>query len=332
MRCHHDRVAPQELVRDAVERVVLSGHEGKSGAGLERIRLADGRVLICKRIEPGSDFTIEATGGLPGREILLWRAGVLDRLPTGVEHALVDAWVEGDTTVLVMRDLGDAMLTWNHRLDADRTRWVMGRVAALHRAFLGEVVPDVVPLQQTLAVFAPATARPLADQGIELMRLTLHGWELFAELVPDDVADAVFRLLDDVTPLRRALEQGPVTLNHGDLATVNMAIEDDALVLIDWAMPTMAPGALDVARFVAGCASVVELDREEILAAYRDAAGPAYDARCERLSLLAATLWLGWNKALDAAEHPDPQLRARERADLDWWVRHARTALEEGVP
>lgn len=318
-------------MRDAVERVVLSGHEGKSGAGLERVRLADGRSLIVKRIEPGTDFTIEATGGLPGREILLWQAGVLDQLPDRLGHALLDAWIEGDATVLVMRDLGDAMLTWNHRLDAGQVRWVMERTAALHRAFLGQAPPDVVPLQKTLALFAPATARPLADQGIELMRLTLRGWELFAELVPADVADGVLGLLEDVSPLRRALAEGPVTLSHGDLATVNMAIEDDTLVLIDWAMPTAAPGALDVARFVAGCASVVALSREEVLAAYRDAAGPAYDARSERLSLLAATMWLGWNKALDAAEHPDPDIRARERADLDWWVRHSRTALEEGI-
>jgi hypothetical protein len=324
-------VAPQELVRDAVERVVISGHEGKSGAGLERVRLADGRALIVKRIEPGSDFTVEATGGIPGREILLWRAGVLDRLPDGVGHALVDAWVEDDATVLVMRDLGDTMLTWNHRLDAGLALWVMQRTAALHRAYLGAAPPDVVPLQQALALFAPATVRPLAEQGIELMRLVLRGWELFEEEVPADVADSVFGLLDDVTPLRRALETGPVTMTHGDLATVNMAIEGDTLVLIDWAMPTAAPGALDVARFIAGCSSVVDLSREDLLAAYRDAAGPAYDERCQRLALLGGTLWLGWNKALDAVEHPDAETRARERADLDWWVGQARTALEEGA-
>jgi thiamine kinase-like enzyme len=324
-------VAPLELVRDAVERVVLSGHVGKSGAGLERVRLVDGRVLIVKRIAPGTDFTVEATGGLPGREIVLWRAGVLDRLPGGIEHALVDAWVEGDTTVLVMRDLGDAMLTWDDRLDARRARWVMERAASLHRAFLGAALPDTVPLQQLLSLFAPVTVRPMAERGIELMQLVVRGWEMFAELVPTDVADAVFALLDDVTPLQRALKAGPVTLNHGDLATVNMAIEGDTLVLIDWAMPTVAPGSLDVARFIAGCASVVDLSREDLLAAYRDAAGPAYDVRCARLSLLAGTLWLGWNKALDAAEHPDADIRARERVDLDWWVRQSRTALEEGA-
>jgi thiamine kinase-like enzyme len=207
----------------------------------------------------------------------------------------------------------------------------MQRTAALHRAFLGAAPPELAPLAQTLALFTPSAARPLAGQGVELMRLVLRGWEVFVEEVPADVAEAVVALLEDVGPLRRALEAGPVTFNHGDLATVNMAIERDTLVLIDWAMPTAAPGALDVARFIAGCASVVDLDREGILAAYRDAAGPAYDTRCERLSLLAATLWLGWNKALDAVDHPDPDIRARERADLDWWVRRCRAALEAGV-
>jgi hypothetical protein len=256
---------------------------------------------------------------------------VFDHLPDGVGHALIDAWVEDEATVLVLRDLGDAMLTWNHRLNAGQARWLMKRTAALHRAYLGATPRDVVPLQQALGLFAPANARPLAEQGIELMQLVLRGWELFADEVPADVADAVFALLDDVTPLQRALEKGPVTMTHGDLATVNMAIEGDTLVLIDWAMPTAAPGSLDVARFIAGCASVVELSREELLATYRDAAGPAYDERCAGLSLLAATMWLGWNKALDAVEHPDVATRARERADLDWWVGRARATLEEGA-
>jgi thiamine kinase-like enzyme len=120
-------------------------------------------------------------------------------------------------------------------------------------------------------------------------------------------------------------------MTHGDLATVNMALEGDRLVLIDWAMPTAAPGALDVARFIAGCASVVDCSREELMDAYRRAAGPAYDDRSMRLALLSGLMWLGWNKALDAAEHPDPATRARERDDLDWWVRRARDALEMGV-
>lgn len=71
--------------------------------------------------------------------------------------------------------------------------------------------------------------------------------------------------------------------------------------------------------------------REELLGTYARVAGPAYDAPAMRLALLAALVWLGWNKALDGAEHPDPGVRARERADLAWWVDQARTTLAAGL-
>jgi len=324
-------VAPSELLRDAVERQVLSEHVGKSGAGLERVRLADGRALIVKRVTADSDLTLGLTGGGPGREYLLWKAGVFDRLPAGVAHAVVDAWLEDETTVIVMRDLGSAVLGWSDRLSTRRAFWVMERVAALHRQFLGGPPAGLAPLAQVLGLFSPRRIQSVAEGGSELMRLALRGWEIFAETVPGDVADPVFALLDDISPLAEALGAGPVTLTHGDLATVNMAFEssDDGgdLVLLDWAMPTAAPGALDVARFVAGCSQVVEPSREELIAAYRRAAGPAYDETSMRVALLAGLVWLGWNKALDAAEHPDPATRERERADLAWWVDQARTTL-----
>jgi hypothetical protein len=42
------------------------------------------------------------------------------------------------------------------------------------------------------------------------------------------------------------------------------------------------------------------------------AAGPAYDRTAMRLSLLASLVWLGWNKDLDAAEHPPPPWAGHE--------------------
>jgi hypothetical protein len=36
---------------------------------------------------------------------------------------------------------------------------------------------------------------------------------------------------------------------------------------------------------------------------------------------------LGWNKALDAATHSDPDQRAAAAAELEWWVEHAGAAL-----
>ena len=329
--CHRGRVASGEILLDAVERVTLAGHEGKSGAGLERVRLADGRALVVKRFTRDTDLTLAVTGGTVGWECLLWRSGALDRLPNHVRHAILDAWVEDDTTVVVMRDLGDTVLTWARHLDARECDWLMTRVAALHRAFLADPPSGLVPLDRVLGLFAPIRLRTARRDATGLPALALRGWEIFDQCVPRDVADAVLGLLEDLEPLAAALLRRPCTLAHGDLATVNIAFDGDDLVLLDWSMPTVAPGAVDVARFVAGCSSVLGMDREELLAGYRRAAGPAYDDAALRLALLSGLVWLGWNKALDVMENPDPAIRVRERADLDWWVREARTTLESGA-
>lgn len=320
-----------QALQDAVERTVLSGHDGRSGAGLERIVLADGRSLVVKRITPRSDLTLSLTGGTVGRECLMFQSGVLDRLPEGIGHAVVDAWVEDETTVVVMRDLGDAVLTWDDRLPAGMTAWMVERVATMHRAFLGEPPEGLAPLDRVLDLFSPRRIGNLAAFGNELMMQAMRGWEIFGTTVPVDVAMPVLSLLDDVTPLVEAMQRCPLTLVHADLATVNMAFEKDRLVLIDWAMPTAAPGALDIVRFIAGCSSATDLGRDEILDCYARAAGPAYDETAMNLSLVAGLMWLGWNKAWDTYEHPDPAVRRRERDDLAWWVTKVRAALATGV-
>ena len=303
-------MAPAELLRDAVERRAVSGHEGKSGAGLERVRLADGRALVVKRVEPGADFTLDLTGGGPAREYLLWRAGVLDRLPDGVGSCRGRRLAGG-------RDHGGGDARPGRR-GPDVGGPPAGAAGLRGHGAAGRAAP-AVPGGPAGGPGAPRPrahpVRPAADPGPggggeRADGPGLPGWEIFADTVPSDVAGPVLGLLDDARPLAAALASGPVTLTHGDAATVNMAFEGDDLVLLDWAMPTAAPGALDVARFLAGCASVVEPSREELLAAYQRAAGPAADERSVRLALLSGLVWLGWNKALDAAEHPDPAIRA----------------------
>ena len=317
----------REEVERATARTTVAGHAGKSGAALERMSLADGRMLVVKRISPRKDLLMATRGEVVGPEYIAWSTGLLDRLPTRVGHPVIGGWVEGDTTVVVMRDLGDGVLSWEDRLDRARTSWVIRRVADLHLAFLGRPVEGFTPLDDHLALFTPVRMRPHLDDGNPLAAAALRGWELFDEQVPHDVADAVARLLDDPRPLADALLRRPSTLLHGDLATVNMAFEDDQLTLIDWAMAVRGPGAVDVARFVAGCSQVVDLSREEVLTEYADAMGPAHDETAMRLALLAGLVWLGWNKALDAALNPDPDKRERERDDLAWWVTQARTTL-----
>ena len=82
---------------------------------------------------------------------------------------------------------------------------------------------------------------------------------------------------------------------------------------------------------MAGCWSVVNMSREQIIADCADAASSALDEAAMRLSLLGAFCWLGWNQALDAAEHPDASCERRERQDLDWWVQLVRWTLNAGL-
>lgn len=322
-----------EFEGHVVGREPMTGHVGKSGAMLERVQLDDGRHLVLKRLEPETDFVMALTGDAVGREHLLWTSGLLDRLPPGVGHSVVDSWSGERETVLLMRDLGRAVLTWNDRLDVTRSRWMLTRVASLHDAFVGLDPADVPPgaltdLGDLIGLFQPARLAAHQSVGNDLVPLALRGWEYFVDLVPPDVADLVTGLLDDTGPLVRALRRCPLTLAHGDLATVNMAIEDDQLTLLDWSMPALAPGAVDIARFLAGCSPVVALSREEVLDTYRAACGPSYDEQAMKLALIGALVWLGWNKALDVVEHPDEGKRARERDDLAWWTARARESAE----
>ena len=324
-----------ELESEVVERETLAGHVGKSGASLERWSLADGGSVVVKRLRPARDLLARLTQDDSVREYAVWAGGLLDRLPDGVEHAILTGWREPDGASLVMRDLGDAVLTWGDRLDPDQTEFVMRRLARTHDAFShARLTPwreVLTPLTTFYGLFAPERMKRMLGSDSELPQLSIRGWEHFERLVPGDVAGPVLRLLHDPGPLAEALLTCPCTLVHGDLATVNLAFDSDDLVLLDWGLPAMAPGAVDVARFIAGCASVVDLSREAVLEEYAAAAGPAYDEKAMRLALLAAFVWLGWNKALDAAEHPDPVIRERERADLDWWVGQARTTLRAGL-
>jgi aminoglycoside/choline kinase family phosphotransferase len=320
-----------ECLDDVVERAPMVDHEGKSGALLERVRLADGRRLIVKRFSPKTDLLMAVLGDAVGREYDMWSRGILDMLPPEVGHAVIDGWVDGDQTVIVMRDLGDSVLTWADRLTREQCRAMLISVAAQHRAFLGAAPDDLTPLPNLVALFAPDRMAPFVDSTNPLAALCIRGWDVFGDTVPADVVEAVFSLLADPQPLVGALQSRATTLVHGDLATVNMAFSDAGLTLLDWAMPAAAPGAFDIARFVAGCSSVVEASREQVIADYAQAAGPAYDQIAMRLSLLSAFCWLGWNKALDAAGHPDPIVRARERQDLDWWVNQARLTLDAGL-
>ena len=150
----HGRVS---LLDEVVERAVLVENDGKSGARLERAVLRDGRKVVVKRMTPADDFTMSLVGDTEAREYRLWSAGVLDRLPDQVGHCVLDAFVADGETVIVMSDLGDAVLGWDDRLDRSQVSGCFGAVAAMHRAFLG-AAPAEAPACTTRSARSPRLA------------------------------------------------------------------------------------------------------------------------------------------------------------------------------
>jgi hypothetical protein len=257
----------------------------------------------------------------------MWESGIFERLPADVGHAVIGGWFDDrGLGVLVMRDLGDAVYGWQTTVTPERCRTMLSAIASLHRAFHEQPPDGLTPLDKVVGLFEPARIRPYAHE--ELVGYALRGWEFWADLVTDEVGERVLSLAQDSAPLTRALQARPMTMNHGDLATVNMAFDSDRLTLIDWGIATAAPGAVDIGRFLAGCAHVLDVDMDTFVAMYREEAGDLYDEAATRLGLLSGLVWLGWNKALDIVEHPDEAVREREKAALPWWLDRARQALD----
>jgi hypothetical protein len=317
--------------------------EGRSGAVLQRVRLPDGSHVVVKRFDPAVDLVMRMTGDAAGREVEMFRRGALDGLPSTVLHPVLDAWYDDGLGVLVMRDLGDAVLTWASIVTPEQARTILAAVVDLHAAFTGSAPEGLTPLQRVLGLFEPSRLRLHAGEA--LVEAALRGWEYWPEVASGEVADRVLALATDSAPLTAACAGFPPTLLHGDLSTVNMALEADrpgCLTLIDWGMATTGPGEIDLGRLLAGCghlfgplgtdeAATIVARLDALLDLHREVAGPAYDEDALRLGMLAGISWLGWNKALDIVEHPDPAVRARERAALPWWLHQAELAFAAGL-
>jgi len=274
-----------------------------------------------------------------------FQRGILDRLPARVLHPVMDGWYDDEGLgVLVMRDLGDAVLSWKSVVTTEQAQTMFSAVADLHAAFLGSAPDGLTPLGSVLNLFEPRRIRLYA--GETLVDYALRGWEYWPEVAPGEVGERVLALAQDTTPVTAACLALPTTLLHGDLATVNMAFEPGragCLTLIDWGLAAEGPAELDIGRLLAGCAHlfgpvggrggsetiVARLD--DLVALQRETAGPAYDEGALRLGLLAGLTWLGWNKSLDIVEHPDPAVRERERVALTWWLQQAELVFETGL-
>jgi hypothetical protein len=321
------------MLAGAIRREPLAATDGRSGSLLERVTLAGGEAVVVKHARAASDWIMRATHDDGGRVATLWSSGLLRRVPAVIEHAILAVERDGDGWVVVMRDVSAALLPDAARLSRAASRRVLEAAAALHAAFRDEPPLALCSLADRYGFLSPATARREAGGPDQVPKLIARGWERLPELLPADVAEAVLAVAERPEPLAAELARFPATLVHGDLKLGNVGFLGERVVLLDWGTQTgWAPPAVEAVWYLAVNASRIDATREQVLDDFRAAEGERHDEDALRLALLGGLVHLGWDKALHATGHPDPAVRAWERADLDWWTARARDALERWSP
>src|SRR5579863_5533664 len=103
-------VAPSvdELLAGAGPRRPMQTADSKSGARFERVSI-DGEPHVVKYLHVDDDWIMRSTGDVACRPVTVWRAGILDEVPSCLDHAVVGAAVglgrNGWGAALLMRDM-----------------------------------------------------------------------------------------------------------------------------------------------------------------------------------------------------------------------------------
>jgi hypothetical protein len=234
------------------------GHSS-TGATFEGVRV-DGEAspsLVVKTVDRATDWVAVATGDVADREVLVWESGLLDRLPSGMGHAVVAAARFAGGSALLMRNRSDDFMADDDPLSPARHTGVLQSVASMHAAFFEDVLleradPGLCTLETFLGHLSPARLPALRDAvpGHFIIDLIGNGWERLPELIDAGVAYDLESLSVDPSPVVRALSRYPRTLLHADVRPQNVAYDGGRATLVDWARPCAGPPGIDVVYYL----------------------------------------------------------------------------------
>lgn len=315
----------EELIAGATERTPLGGSDGKSGAALERVVL-DGERFVLKQLHPDDDWTMRGFGDLGCRPVAVWTSGLLDVVPSTIDHAVVGAAAglgrNGWGGALLLRDVSEHLVPeGDEPLSMEDHRQLLEHLADLSAAFWGaEGAPELVPLGTRWTAFSPGWLAAEEEQGWRhpIPPLAAEGWRRFAERAPADVRAVVDDLRRDVDPLVRAARRTPFTFLHGDWKLGNLGVTPGRTILLDWTYPGVGPIGHDLAWYLAVNRVRLPESKEATIEALRRALEERavdtdgwWEIQME-VCLLGTLVQFGWEKALG------------DDAELGWWCDRAR--------
>jgi hypothetical protein len=313
-----------ELVANASSRERLDHGDGKSGSTLERV-LIDGDVRVLKVVHPDLDWIARVFGDLRCWPAQLWTSGLLDLVPTVIDHAVVGAATglgrNGWGGALLMNDVSPWLLPEGHApIPTEVHLGFLEHMAALHAHFWDfEDTIGLLPLATRYHFFSDAMIETERSLGFPaaVPRVAAEGWSRLAT-VRHRAITALFEVRSDPTPLVAALDATPQTFVQGDWKMGNLGWHPDGrTILLDWAFPGRAPPTTDLAWYLALNVERIPQSKDDTIATYREALARHGVATAEwwdiqiDLALLGQVILLGWEKALG------------DDAELGWWLDRA---------
>jgi hypothetical protein len=203
-----------------------------------------------------SDWIMHASSDFQCRAVRLWQYGLLDRLRPHLEHKIIACAHDGDGWGILMRDLTGKVYSWQNPMSPRLIPIFLDRLARLHATYwddprlqdeqLGLCDPTRMFDQTSLVMAQKMSGRQF---GV-LPDWIKGGWEVMADLLEQDVFEALLSLDRNPRPLLEALSLYPTTLVHGDYRAENLAYQKpNHTVALDWQNSTCSLMAIDLIWF-----------------------------------------------------------------------------------
>jgi hypothetical protein len=300
-----------ELVDGATDRQRVHAPDGKSGSTFERLQI-DGEPYFLKSLSHDDDWIMRVTHDTSQWPALVWRAGIYHSCPSTIDHTIVALAVEGQGSsarlAFLMRDVGPHLIPEGDEVVP----------LDVHVGCIG-----LCDLAHRFKFFAPANiAGELVRHDVSpVLVVADQGWQRLPERAP-----RLYQTVTDIhaqpAALTAAVQTTPQTFVAGDWKMGNLGRHPDGrTILLDWAYPGEAPGAWDLAWYLALNRARLPQTKEDTIETYSAAltrAGVDVDEWFEKqidLCLLGAIACFGWEKALGDDD------------ELAWWEDRADRAL-----
>jgi hypothetical protein len=311
----------EELLSNASSRELWQPDDSKSGARFERV-IIDGSRFVLKYQDPRDDWLLRASGDPGERYVRLWESGLLRRLPSCIDPAVVACSFEGSVGRVLLRDVTAQLLQPGVPFTTVQHIRFLDHMAAMHATFWNwKDNVGLTPLATRYLMFSPAVAAAEAvlDSAMVVPKLMSEGWTRLLDVSPG-LARHVLALLENPSPLVAALEKVPHTLVHGDWKGANLGSHADGrTVLLDFGeAPGEASPIADLSWYLALNSDLLPESKDGALVRYRAALElhgvetAGWWEAAVALELLGTMLQFGWEKALGG---PGPELA--------WWEARA---------